>query len=67
MSREKPESLQEARHWRTVEVLERVMADERVMAKMKAATEAIARGEKGVPFKQIQEEARHRQEAKEHA
>ena len=50
MSREKPESLQEARHWRAQEMLERAMASPTFRRALDEAIEGIARGEKGVPL-----------------
>ena len=63
MSRERPESLQEARHWRAVEVLERAMASPTFRRDLDYAIEAIARGEKGIPLKELQEEIRRREGA----
>ena len=64
MSRENPESLQEARHWRAQDVVERAVANEELMEATREGIEASRRGEKGVPVKQVQEEARRRRQAK---
>jgi hypothetical protein len=62
MSREKPESEKERQHWRTVEILERAVADEEFMQATREGVEASLRGEKGVPYKQVREEALRRRE-----
>jgi hypothetical protein len=63
MSREKPESDKERRHWRTVEILKRALANAELMEATHEGVAASLRGEKGVPLKQVQEEARRRHEA----
>jgi len=60
MSRQRPESLEEARHWRSIEMLEGALADEEFMQATREGIEASLRGEKGVPVRQVQEEARRR-------
>ena len=62
MSREKPESEREANHWHIVGILERAVADEEFMRATREGVEASLRGEKGVPYKQVREEALRRRE-----
>jgi hypothetical protein len=55
---------QRALHRRTEEVLMRVLNNEDLMAQVRASLEAIKRGERGTPFREIvaeeEEEARQR-------
>ncbi len=48
------------RHLRTIEVLTRVSNNKELMDRVTASLEASDRGERGTPFRQIQEEARRR-------
>ena len=45
-----------AKHKRTEEVLRRVLANEDLMRQVEASIEAIRRGEKGVPFREVRRE-----------
>lgn len=55
---------QRAAHRRAEEVLTRAVNNEELMAQVQASLEAIARGERGTPFRQIlAEERRRRSEA----
>ena len=53
---------QRARHRRAEEVLTRVVNNDELMAQVQASFEAITRGERGTPFREIQEQARQRRE-----
>lgn len=62
MSRDKPGSEQEACHWRTVEIIERALANEELMEATREGVEAALCGDKGVPYSVVKEEARRRHE-----
>ena len=47
---------------RAQELLNHVLNNKDLMAQVKASFEAIERGERGIPFREIQEEARRRRE-----
>ena len=53
---------QRARHLRALEVLARVEANQDLMDQVEDSLAAIARGERGVPLRQILEEERARRE-----
>ncbi len=49
-----------ARYFRTIEILMCVTNNKALMAQVTASFEAIERGERGIPFREIQEDARRR-------
>ena len=51
---------QRALHRRAEEVLTRVVNNEELMAQVEVSLEAIKRGERGTPLREIQEQARRR-------
>jgi hypothetical protein len=53
---------QRALHRRAEEVLTRVVNNEELMAQVQASLEAIQRGERGTPLREIQEQERRRRE-----
>ena len=53
---------QRARHLHAIEVLTRVANNEELMRQVYASLEAIERGERGVPLREIQEQERRRRE-----
>ena len=53
---------QRALHRRAEEVLTRVVNNDELMAQVQASFAAIARGERGTPLREIQEQERRRRE-----
>ena len=53
--------VQRALHLHAERVLTRVVNNEELMAQVQASLEALKRGERGTPFREVQEQARQRQ------
>ena len=47
---------------RAQELVKHLLNNEELLAQVRASLEAIERGERGIPFREIQEEARKRRE-----
>ena len=62
MTDKSPFEHQRARHRRAEEVLTRVVNNDELMAQVQASFEAIERGERGIPLREIQEQERLRRE-----
>jgi hypothetical protein len=64
MSADRPRSFEEARQRRQAEMLEGALADGEFMQATREGVEASLRGDKGIPVRLVQEEARRRREAR---